>query len=349
MAYLQLHGIEKSFGDLRVIKGVDLQIQKGEFIVFVGPSGCGKSTLLRLIAGLEQTDGGSVVLDGRDITEAASSARDLAMVFQSYALYPHMSVFENMSFALKLAQVPQAQIREKVERAAAILNLGDYLHRRPKELSGGQRQRVAIGRAIVRAPKVFLFDEPLSNLDAALRGQTRIEIAKLHRELGATTVYVTHDQVEAMTLADRVVVLRDGRIEQVGTPLELYDHPANSFVAQFIGTPQMNMLAFTHVAELAQRFALPVAADGFIGLRPEHVVAQPEGQGMLQMQVDLVEALGAETLLYLSNGQGLQLVLRQSARSGLHSGQSVGIDLQFDTAHFFDAQGRSLASGGGPV
>jgi multiple sugar transport system ATP-binding protein len=349
MAYLQLHGIEKSFGDLRVIKGVDLQIQKGEFIVFVGPSGCGKSTLLRLIAGLEQTDGGSVVLDGRDITEAASSARDLAMVFQSYALYPHMSVFENMSFALKLAQVPQAQIREKVERAAAILNLGDYLHRRPKELSGGQRQRVAIGRAIVRAPKVFLFDEPLSNLDAALRGQTRIEIAKLHRELGATTVYVTHDQVEAMTLADRVVVLRDGRIEQVGTPLELYDHPANSFVAQFIGTPQMNMLAFTHVAELAQRFALPVAADGFIGLRPEHVVAQPEGQGMLQMQVDLVEALGAETLLYLSNGQGLQLVLRQSARSGLHSGQSVGIDLQFDAAHFFDAQGRSLASGGGPV
>ena len=349
MAYLQLHGIEKSFGELRVIKGVDLQIQKGEFIVFVGPSGCGKSTLLRLIAGLEQTDGGSVVLDGRDITEAASSARDLAMVFQSYALYPHMSVFENMSFALKLAQVPQAQIREKVERAAAILNLGDYLHRRPKELSGGQRQRVAIGRAIVRAPKVFLFDEPLSNLDAALRGQTRIEIAKLHRELGATTVYVTHDQVEAMTLADRVVVLRDGRIEQVGTPLELYDHPANSFVAQFIGTPQMNMLAFTHVAELAQRFALPVAADGFIGLRPEHVVAQPKGQGMLQMQVDMVEALGAETLLYLSNGQGLQLVLRQSARSGLHSGQSVGIDLQFDAAHFFDAQGRSLASGGGPV
>ncbi len=349
MAYLQLHGIEKSFGDLRVIKGVDLQIQKGEFIVFVGPSGCGKSTLLRLIAGLEQTDGGSVVLDGRDITEAASSARDLAMVFQSYALYPHMSVFENMSFALKLAQVPQAQIREKVERAAAILNLGDYLHRRPKELSGGQRQRVAIGRAIVRAPKVFLFDEPLSNLDAALRGQTRIEIAKLHRELGATTVYVTHDQVEAMTLADRVVVLCDGRIEQVGTPLELYDHPANSFVAQFIGTPQMNMLALTHVTELAQRFALPVAADGFIGLRPEHVLLQPDGQGMLQMQVDLVEALGAETLLYLSNGQGLQLVLRQSARSGLHSGQSVGIDLQFDAAHFFDAQGRSLASGGGPV
>ncbi|NBS93775.1 MAG: ATP-binding cassette domain-containing protein, partial [Betaproteobacteria bacterium] len=211
--------------------------------------------------------------------------------------------------ALKLAQVPPAQIREKVERAAAILNLGDYLHRRPKELSGGQRQRVAIGRAIVRAPKVFLFDEPLSNLDAALRGQTRIEIAKLHRELGATTVYVTHDQVEAMTLADRVVVLRDGRIEQVGTPLELYDHPANSFVAQFIGTPQMNMLPARHLVDLTQRFALPVAADGFMGLRPEHVVLTAAGQGMLSMQVDLVEALGAETLLYLSNAQGLQLVL----------------------------------------
>lgn len=345
MAYLQLHGIEKSFGELRVIKGVDLQIQKGEFIVFVGPSGCGKSTLLRLIAGLEQTDGGNIVLDGRDITEAASSARDLAMVFQSYALYPHMSVFENMSFALKLAQVPPAQIREKVERAAAILNLGDYLHRRPKELSGGQRQRVAIGRAIVRAPKVFLFDEPLSNLDAALRGQTRIEIAKLHRELGATTVYVTHDQVEAMTLADRVVVLRDGRIEQVGTPLELYDHPANSFVAQFIGTPQMNMLPARHLVDLTQRFALPVAADGFMGLRPEHVVLTAAGQGMLSMQVDLVEALGAETLLYLSNAQGLQLVLRQSTRSHLHTGQSVGIDLQFDYAHFFDAQGRALRQG----
>ena len=217
MSYLQLRGIEKKFGALRVIQGIDLEIQRGEFVVFVGPSGCGKSTLLRLIAGLEQTDAGSVMLDGRDITEAASSQRDLAMVFQSYALYPHMSVFENMSFALKLAHVPHDQIREKVERAARILNLTEYLQRTPKELSGGQRQRVAIGRAIVRAPKVFLFDEPLSNLDAALRGQTRIEIAKLHRDLGATTVYVTHDQVEAMTLADRVVVLRDGRIEQVGT------------------------------------------------------------------------------------------------------------------------------------
>lgn len=219
MAYLQLRGIEKIFGEHKVIKGIDLAVNQGEFVVFVGPSGCGKSTLLRLIAGLENIDGGSLELDGRDITHQPSSKRDLAMVFQSYALYPHMSVFENMSFALKLAKADPAVIQEKVGRAAKILNLTQYLERTPKELSGGQRQRVAIGRAIVRAPKVFLFDEPLSNLDAALRGQTRIEIAKLHRDLGATTIYVTHDQVEAMTLADRVVVLRDGQIEQVGTPL----------------------------------------------------------------------------------------------------------------------------------
>ena len=212
MAYLELRGIEKFFGAVRAINGIDLQIEKGEFVVFVGPSGCGKSTLLRLIAGLEHIDGGTLHLDGRDITQLASSKRDLAMVFQSYALYPHMSVADNMSFALRLAKVDPAVIREKVERAAQILNLTTYLQRTPKELSGGQRQRVAIGRAIVRAPKVFLFDEPLSNLDAALRGQTRVEIAKLHRDLGATTIYVTHDQVEAVTLADRVVVLRDGHI-----------------------------------------------------------------------------------------------------------------------------------------
>src|SRR5438270_2047280 len=242
MSYLQLSQVEKVFGNSRVIKGIDLKIEKGEFVVFVGPSGCGKSTLLRMIAGLTEIDRGSLHLDGRDITRLPSSKRDLAMVFQSYALYPHMSVADNMSFALRLANVDKAVIKEKVQRAAEILNLTQYLHRTPKELSGGQRQRVAIGRAIVRAPKVFLFDEPLSNLDAALRGQTRVEIAKLHRELGATTIYVTHDQVEAMTLADRVVVLRDGAIEQAGSPLELYDRPASRFVAQFIGTPQMNVV-----------------------------------------------------------------------------------------------------------
>src|SRR4249920_2801152 len=258
MAFLQLKGIVKEFGPVRTIKGIDLEINKGEFIVFVGPSGCGKSTLLRLIAGLESTTSGTISLDGRDITNVPSSKRDLAMVFQSYALYPHMTVFDNMSFALKLAKVDVAVRKEKVERAAKILNLTQYLQRTPKELSGGQRQRVAIGRAIVRAPKVFLFDEPLSNLDAALRGQTRIEIAKLHRDLGATTVYVTHDQVEAMTLADRVVVLRDGAIEQVGTPLELYYRPNNQFVAQFIGTPQMNMVAGADVNQFQSALSVPI-------------------------------------------------------------------------------------------
>ncbi len=257
-----------------------------------------------------------------------------------YALYPHMSVFENMSFALKLAKVPQDQIRQKVERAAQILNLTQYLQRTPKELSGGQRQRVAIGRAIVRAPKVFLFDEPLSNLDAALRGQTRIEIAKLHRDLGATTVYVTHDQVEAMTLADRVVVLRDGRIEQVGTPLELYDRPANQFVAQFIGTPQMNIISAPHAAELVQATGLAVPAGGAMGLRPEHLQLCAPGGPQLQARVELIEALGAETLVYLSTAAGVPLVVRQNTRSPLRVHESAGIAIDADAAHLFDSQGR---------
>ena len=343
MAYLQLQGIEKFFGEHRAIKGVDLTIEKGEFIVFVGPSGCGKSTLLRLIAGLEQIDGGKLVLDGRDITHAPSSKRDLAMVFQSYALYPHMSVFENMSFALKLAKEDPAVIREKVERAAKILNLTQYLDRTPKALSGGQRQRVAIGRAIVRAPKVFLFDEPLSNLDAALRGQTRVEIAKLHRDLGATTIYVTHDQVEAMTLADRIVVLRDGLIEQVGTPLELYDRPANQFVAQFIGSPQMNVVEGRHLPQVAG-----VPAGGFVGLRPEDVTLQPAAQagaGGLPGTVELVESLGAETLIYVTVDSGAQLVSRQPVRSNLHNGDRVGVFVEAANAHRFDAQGRAARAG----
>ena len=345
MAYLELQGIEKEFGNVRVIRGIDLQINQGEFIVFVGPSGCGKSTLLRLIAGLEETTGGKLLLDGRDITDQPSSKRDLAMVFQSYALYPHMSVFENMSFALKLAKVDEAVIKEKVGRAAAILNLTNYLERTPKELSGGQRQRVAIGRAIVRAPKVFLFDEPLSNLDAALRGQTRIEIAKLHRDLGATTIYVTHDQVEAMTLADRVVVLRDGKIEQVGTPLELYDRPANQFVAQFIGTPQMNVVAAKDVQTLVQNTGLPVQPDGFIGLRPENIALCAPGQGQINGKVELVEALGAETLVYVSTDAGVQLVARQNERTDLAAGHPVGMRIDVDAAHLFDAQGRITRTG----
>ena len=345
MAFLQLQGIQKTFGAVHTIKGIDLSIHPGEFIVFVGPSGCGKSTLLRLIAGLETISEGTLHLDGREITHAPSAKRDLAMVFQSYALYPHMSVYENMCFALKLAKVDAATIRQKVERAAQILNLTPYLQRTPKELSGGQRQRVAIGRAIVRNPKVFLFDEPLSNLDAALRGQTRVEIARLHRELGATTIYVTHDQVEAMTLADRVVVLRDGRIEQVGTPLELYDRPANQFVAQFIGTPQMNVVPAQQLGALVAAHALPVASDGFVGLRPENVSLAPVGSGALQGTVELVEALGAETLIYLRTPQGAQLVARQTHRSSLHLGDSVGVNVDADAAHLFDADGRVIRAG----
>ncbi len=342
MAFLELRGVDKYFGENRAIKGVDLSIEPREFIVFVGPSGCGKSTLLRMIAGLETIDNGSLQLDGRDITALPSSKRDLAMVFQSYALYPHMSVYENMSFALMLAKEQPAVIKEKVDRAAKILNLTPYLQRTPKELSGGQRQRVAIGRAIVRAPKVFLFDEPLSNLDAALRGQTRVEIAKLHRDLGATTIYVTHDQVEAMTLADRVVVLRDGEIEQVGTPLELYDRPANRFVAQFIGTPQMNMLPAQELGGLNGAFGVKVPADGFVGIRPEAVSLQTAGQGQLQGKVELVEALGAETLIYVSTERGGQLVARQGKRSDTRVGANVGVAIDAAAAHLFDAGGRSL-------
>ena len=345
MAFLQLKNIEKNFGLVNVIKGIDLQIQKGEFVVFVGPSGCGKSTLLRLIAGLEAVDRGSLHLDGRDITALPSSKRDLAMVFQSYALYPHMSVYENMSFALTLAKVDRQVIDDKVQRAAKILNLEPYLQRRPKDLSGGQRQRVAIGRAIVRAPKVFLFDEPLSNLDAALRGQTRVEIAKLHRELGATTVYVTHDQVEAMTLADRVVVLRDGRIEQVGTPLALYDKPANQFVAQFIGTPQMNLVDAARLPQLANAFSIPVPEGGHVGLRPESVSLTSVGQGQLQGRVELVEALGAETLIYLTSEQGAALIARQNTRTSAKVGDTVGVAVDVKSAHLFDAAGRIVLTG----
>ena len=340
MPFLELKGVEKQFGEVKTIKGVDLSITRGQFTVFVGPSGCGKSTLLRLIAGLETLTAGSISLDGRDITRLPSAQRDLAMVFQSYALYPHMSVADNMSFALRLAKADPAVIKKKVDRAAEILNLGQYLHRLPRELSGGQRQRVAIGRAIVREPKVFLFDEPLSNLDAALRGQTRVEIAKLHRELGATTIYVTHDQVEAMTLADKVVVLRDGAIEQEGSPLTLYDRPANRFVAQFIGTPQMNVV---------DRSELPPGSAGvtgaaYVGIRPEDLHLKPAGQGQIGAKVELVEALGAETLIYLHTPRGAQIVLRQNERTTLAAGDDVGVDVSVDHLHWFDQNGRLIAA-----
>jgi len=337
MTFLRLEKVEKHFGEVRTIKGVDLSIERGQFTVFVGPSGCGKSTLLRLIAGLETLDAGRIVLDGRDISRLPSAKRDLAMVFQSYALYPHMTVADNMSFALRLAKAEPAVVEKKVARAAEILNLGPYLKRLPRELSGGQRQRVAIGRAIVREPKVFLFDEPLSNLDAALRGQTRVEIARLHRELGATTIYVTHDQVEAMTLADQVVVLRDGSVEQVGSPLDLYDHPANKFVAQFIGTPQMNVV---ERADMPALQAIDTAA--FVGVRPEDLRLAQAGQGRIAGRVELVESLGAETLIYLQTPRGTPFVLRQSERSSLAPGEDVGVDVDVAHLHWFDAQGRAL-------
>jgi multiple sugar transport system ATP-binding protein len=340
MTFLKLQGVEKQFGEVKTIKGIDLSIARGQFTVFVGPSGCGKSTLLRLIAGLETLDAGSIALDGRDITRLPSAQRDLAMVFQSYALYPHMTVAENMSFSLRLAKADPAVIKKKVDRAAEILNLGPYLHRLPREMSGGQRQRVAIGRAIVREPKIFLFDEPLSNLDAALRGQTRVEIAKLHRELGATTIYVTHDQVEAMTLADQVVVLRDGAIEQVGSPLDLYDKPANRFVAQFIGTPQMNVIDRAELPPAS--VAVPDAA--FVGIRPEDLRLTEPGQGQIAAQVELVEALGAETLVYLHTPRGAQIVLRQNSRTTLVAGDNVGVDVEVGHLHWFDAGGKLMAA-----
>ena len=349
MAYLQLSNIEKFFGEHRAIKGIDLDIQQGEFVVFVGPSGCGKSTLLRLIAGLEPIDGGKLSLDGRDITNVPSSKRDLAMVFQSYALYPHMTVFQNMSFALKLAGVDPAIIREKVDKAAAILDLGRYLERTPKELSGGQRQRVAIGRAIVRDPKVFLFDEPLSNLDAALRVQTRIEIAKLHRELGATTIYVTHDQVEAMTLADRVVVLRDGQIEQHGSPLELYDRPANRFVAQFIGTPSMNVVPADAAPQLLAQAGSAAQADGFVGIRPEHVHLGAAQPGSVPITVDLVESLGVETLTYVRLPNNVQVVSRGAERSSLQPGQQTHLTFEPGFVHYFDRAGKTYAASKGAL
>ena len=345
MSGLELRNVVKRFGDVTVVQQMDLAVTEGEFLVLLGESGCGKSTTLRMIAGLEEVTEGRIFIGDRDVTDLHPMERDIAMVFQNYALYPHMDVGRNMSFSLKIAGVPADEVKAKVAVAAKILNIEHLLSRKPKDLSGGQRQRVAIGRAIVRAPKVFLFDEPLSNLDAALRGQTRVEIAKLHRDLGATTVYVTHDQVEAMTLADRVVVLREGRVEQVGTPLALYDKPANQFVAQFIGTPQMNVLASAVVPQLAQAFSIPVPAGGFIGLRPESVMITGVGSGQLRGKVDLVEALGAETLIYMTSEQGAQLVSRQNTRTHVRVGEEVGIAIDTATAHLFDAKGRIAHAG----
>ena len=331
MGKIVLKSVRKSFGEVDVIPGLDLTVEDGEFVVFVGPSGCGKSTLLRLIAGLEDLTSGTMAIDGRDVTAAAPAARGLAMVFQSYALYPHMSVRKNIAFPLKMAGLPQADQDRKVEAAAKVLNLGAYLDRRPGQLSGGQRQRVAIGRAIVREPQAFLFDEPLSNLDAALRVTMRQEITELHQTLKTTMIYVTHDQVEAMTMADKIVVLNAGRIEQVGSPLDLYNHPANTFVAGFIGSPRMNLITGSPAAALG-------AAT--IGVRPEHLVLVQEGgwEGV----VGLSEHLGSDTFLKVQTAEVGTLTVRASGEVVLRHGDRVRLAPQAGKVHRFGANGVAL-------
>ena len=348
MGAIKLEKIEKWFGELQVIKGIDLEIEDGEMVVFVGPSGCGKSTLLRMIAGLEETSYGDIYLDGERVTEKVPSERALSMVFQSYALYPHMNVEDNVGFGLKTAGAPADEIKEKVAQASAILELEAYLKRRPKELSGGQRQRVAIGRAIVREPKGFLFDEPLSNLDAALRVQMRFEIAKLHERLGATMIYVTHDQVEAMTLADKIVVLRDGLIEQVGTPRALYETPASLFVAQFIGSPKMNVLQGRQTKDgfaLTGHGILPCKADSntpavSCGIRPEHITVSDKKADVMG-EVVLYEYLGADCFIYVQCQELGVLTVRVGDDIGYKTGQNVHLSFDRKRLHFFDQYEKS--------
>ncbi|MGR3626216.1 MAG: ABC transporter ATP-binding protein [Limimaricola sp.] len=349
MASIELKGVEKWFGEVQVIKGVDLAIEEGEFVIFVGPSGCGKSTLLRMIAGLEGTSRGQIMVGGRDATAEPPSKRGLAMVFQSYALYPHMSVAENMGFSLKAAGVKPDERARQVAEAARVLRLEEYLDRRLRDLSGGQRQRVAIGRSIVRDPTAFLFDEPLSNLDAALRVEMRYEIAKLHQTLKSTMIYVTHDQIEAMTLADRIVVLEAGRIAQVGTPKELYEHPANLFVAQFIGSPKMNVMPCRTSRgewriEGGRGGAYPGAAEAVtLGIRPEHIALLPEGKGACDGTVDLLEYLGADTYVIVDcGGEVGKITLRVIGGTDLRPGQRVGLGFDTERLHFFDAEGQAV-------
>jgi len=349
MSGLALSGVKKSFGATDIIHGVDLRIEDGEFVVFVGPSGCGKSTLLRLIAGLETTSAGRIDIGAREVTELDPSQRGVAMVFQSYALYPHMSVRDNIGFGLRMNGMPKAEVNKKVAEAAAILHLDELLDRKPRQLSGGQRQRVAIGRAIVRNPEVFLFDEPLSNLDAELRVQMRLEIAKLHKTLGATMIYVTHDQVEAMTLADKIVVLRAGRVEQVGTPLDLYDNPDNLFVAGFIGSPRMNFLRavaaksgngeltvtlpeFGDVAAPLAVMAEPAAGtELLLGIRPEHFDAKGEVQ--LTAVVEVIEHLGGASFAYARSEEEHPLTIE--LRDSRHTAAGSELNTGFDPARAF--------------
>ncbi|MEX0280274.1 MAG: ABC transporter ATP-binding protein [Arenibacterium sp.] len=331
MTALALKGVNKSFGNVEVLKDINLEVDEGEFVVFVGPSGCGKSTLLRVIAGLEDATSGDVQIGPEIVNYTPPSKRGIAMVFQSYALYPHLNVRGNMTLALKQEKLAKSVIEERVAKASQMLNLEDYLERYPSELSGGQRQRVAIGRAIVRQPKLFLFDEPLSNLDAALRMNTRIEIANLHRTLGTSMIYVTHDQTEAMTLADKIVVLRDGRVEQVGTPMELYNNPANKFVAGFLGSPSMNFLPANLVS----------AGDGrTMGIRPEDL--SPSDTGALSLKVTHVEELGGDTNI-IGMAQDHQITVRLFGQHPVEEGQALTLGFDPSKAYYFDDNGARVA------
>ncbi|RKD55266.1 carbohydrate ABC transporter ATP-binding protein (CUT1 family) [Rhizobium sp. WW_1] len=355
---VSLQKVIKRYGELQVVHGIDLEIEPGEFTVFVGPSGCGKSTLLRMIAGLEPISGGGLYLDGSRMNDVPASKRGIAMVFQSYALYPHMTVYKNLAFGLETAGMKKNEIQPRVEKAAEILQITQLLQRKPKQLSGGQRQRVAIGRAIVREPNIFLFDEPLSNLDAELRVQMRVEIARLHQRLGNTMIYVTHDQTEAMTMADKIVVLNGGKIEQVGAPLDLYNKPKNKFVAGFIGSPKMNFLDAKIVAsddgsaiiDLAgQTVRLPRRLGGLqpgqpvtLGARPEHLNVRDRGVGLGDARVDLVEHLGGQTILYVTLHGGQALTVALEDQQSIRAGETVGIHIDPERCHLFGPDGVTL-------
>ncbi|MEP3523956.1 MAG: sn-glycerol-3-phosphate ABC transporter ATP-binding protein UgpC [Hyphomicrobiales bacterium] len=344
MAGLTIKNVSKSYGDTKVMHGVDIDIEDGEFVVFVGPSGCGKSTLLRMVAGLEDISGGEISIGDRVVNDVGPSKRGVAMVFQTYALYPHMTVYNNMAFGLKQIKTPPDEIERRVNEAAKILHIEDYLERTPRALSGGQRQRVAIGRAIVREPEVFLFDEPLSNLDAALRGQTRLEIARLHERLDATMIYVTHDQVEAMTLADKIVVLRDGLVEQIGAPMDLYNMPANLFVAKFIGSPAMNMFEVKASAKgisLGGTKTLSKPKGGssdemYVGLRPEHLTACDKKDSIISAKLDLVEKLGDHIIAHMVTDDGVDFIAKAESFSSTKRGTQLHFKAAQDRVHFFD-------------
>ncbi|MFV0333329.1 MAG: ABC transporter ATP-binding protein [Tropicimonas sp.] len=342
MAGLTLRNVTKSFGKVRVIKSVDLAIDDGDFVVFVGPSGCGKSTLLRVISGLEDLSGGEIRIGERLVNEVQAAKRGVAMVFQSYALYPHLTVEQNMGFGLKVRKIRPAEIKSRVAEAAATLKLDDYLGRYPRELSGGQRQRVAIGRAIVSAPEIFLFDEPLSNLDAELRVHMRAEIAALHQRLGNTMIYVTHDQIEAMTLADKIVVLRDGRIEQVGSPRELYARPNNAFVAQFIGSPKMNVADVAPMTEILRSSGCDLTGVASVGMRPEHLAVTAPREGTFTGMVALSEYTGAGSLLHVEVEQAGTFLVLQNGPESAETGKEIGLTIEPGNIHRFNAEGIRL-------